>query len=245
MATARQTSNGSGPTSDWDQGYGYQFWRCRHGLYRGDGAFGQFCIVMPEQDAVVAITSGVRSMQAVMNLVWDKILPALQAAPLPADPAAERMLQERLAGLVLRPVTGSATSSQEAAASGRRFVFPANDRKIETVTLESGADGTTVVVRDDRGEHRIACARDGGRRKGAAAFADGMDRRMEIPADHRIAASGAWTAEDTFTLRVCHYETPFYVTWRLKFAGGQVVLETEYNAAFGPVKPPPLTGRAE
>ena len=59
-ATARQTSNGSNPNSDWDQGYGYQFWRCRHGAYRGDGAFGQYCIVLPEQDAVIAITSGVR-----------------------------------------------------------------------------------------------------------------------------------------------------------------------------------------
>jgi CubicO group peptidase (beta-lactamase class C family) len=41
-ATRRQTSSGSNPTSDWEQGYGYQFWRSRHGLYRGDGAFGQF-----------------------------------------------------------------------------------------------------------------------------------------------------------------------------------------------------------
>jgi CubicO group peptidase (beta-lactamase class C family) len=40
-ATSRQTSNGSSPKSDWEQGYGYQFWRCRHGAYRGDGAFGQ------------------------------------------------------------------------------------------------------------------------------------------------------------------------------------------------------------
>jgi hypothetical protein len=32
---------------DWRQGYGYQFWRCRHNCYRGDGAFGQYCIVMP------------------------------------------------------------------------------------------------------------------------------------------------------------------------------------------------------
>ena len=62
-ATARQTSNGSSPKSDWDQGYGYQFWRSRHGAYRGDGAFGQFCIVLPEQDAVIAITSGVKDMQ--------------------------------------------------------------------------------------------------------------------------------------------------------------------------------------
>ena len=54
-ATARQTSNGSNPNSDWDQGYGYQFWRARHAAYRGDGAFGQFCVVLPKEDAVVAI----------------------------------------------------------------------------------------------------------------------------------------------------------------------------------------------
>ena len=81
-ATARQTSNGSNPKSDWDQGYGYQFWRCRHGAYRGDGAFGQFCVVLPEQDAVIAITSGVKDMQAVLNLVWDKLLPAMKPSPL-------------------------------------------------------------------------------------------------------------------------------------------------------------------
>ena len=41
-ATAVQVSNGSpSEPSEWTQGYGYQFWRCRHGAYRGDGAFGQ------------------------------------------------------------------------------------------------------------------------------------------------------------------------------------------------------------
>jgi CubicO group peptidase (beta-lactamase class C family) len=67
QATARQTSNGSSPNSDWEQGYGYQFWRCRHGAFRGDGAFGQFCVVMPEQDTVVAITSGTRDLQGVLD----------------------------------------------------------------------------------------------------------------------------------------------------------------------------------
>src|SRR5262249_52061281 len=61
-AAARQTPNGSNPRSDWDQGYGYQFWRCRHGAYRGDGAFGQYCVVPPDQDAVIAITAGVRDL---------------------------------------------------------------------------------------------------------------------------------------------------------------------------------------
>src|SRR5262249_56891227 len=91
-ATARQTANGSSPKSDWDQGYGYQFWRSRHNSFRGDGAFGQYCLVLPELDAVVAITSGVRDMQAVLNLVWDKLVPALKPDKLPDEcpPASRR-----------------------------------------------------------------------------------------------------------------------------------------------------------
>ncbi len=82
-ATSLQVANGSNPDSDWNQGYGYQFWRSRHDSYRGDGAFGQYAIVMPEHDVVVAITSGVRDMQQPLNLIFDKLLPALRAAPLP------------------------------------------------------------------------------------------------------------------------------------------------------------------
>ena len=29
-------SNGSDPSDDWQQGYGFQLWCCRHGVYRGD-----------------------------------------------------------------------------------------------------------------------------------------------------------------------------------------------------------------
>ena len=50
-------------TSDWHQGYCYQFWRCRHNAFRGDGASGQFAIVMPDQDAVVSITCETANMQ--------------------------------------------------------------------------------------------------------------------------------------------------------------------------------------
>jgi CubicO group peptidase (beta-lactamase class C family) len=81
QVTSKQVSNGSDPSRDWDQGYGFQFWRCRHGAYRGDGKDGQFCIVLPEQDAVVAITANTRDMQAELNIVWDKLLPAFGKKP--------------------------------------------------------------------------------------------------------------------------------------------------------------------
>ena len=101
-ATTRQVSNGSDPEKDWDQGYGFQFWRCRHGAYRGDGAFGQFCVVLPEQDAVVAITADTKNMQAELNVVWEKLLPAFQKSPLPPNPDEEAKLKEKLASLSVR-----------------------------------------------------------------------------------------------------------------------------------------------
>ncbi|MDO7906922.1 serine hydrolase [Paenibacillus sp. JX-17] len=64
-------------TADWGVGYGCQFWMCSHGAYRADGMHGQFCIVLPEQDAVVAINSEEEDMQGILNVVWSEILPQL------------------------------------------------------------------------------------------------------------------------------------------------------------------------
>jgi len=102
QATAKQVSNGSAPTSDWDQGYGFQFWRCRHGAYRGDGAHGQLCVILPEQDAVVAITANAGDMQGELNVVWDHLLPLFQAGALAANPAEEAKLKEALSNLTVR-----------------------------------------------------------------------------------------------------------------------------------------------
>lgn len=233
-ATALQTSNGSHPMSDWDQGYGYQFWRCRHGAYRGDGAFGQYCIVLPEQDAVIAITSGVKDMQAVLNLVWNKLLPAMKSSPLATDEGTARELAGALKGLALRLPEGKGTPTR---VTGKKYAFPANDRKLESVTLESGKDGpVTLVVRVGGVERRIACG-SGEWKKGRAAWG----RLPEQPA----AAAGAWTADDTFTARVCFTETPFVVTVRLKFTGDEVRLESDANVGFGQTRDAPLVGKAE
>ncbi|MET8148837.1 serine hydrolase domain-containing protein [Actinoplanes sp. NPDC049668] len=72
-------------SSDWGRGYGFQFWRSRHG-YRGDGAYGQFMLVLPEADAVVAITSQSPDLQGLLDRVWTHLLPALTAGSGPSGP---------------------------------------------------------------------------------------------------------------------------------------------------------------
>lgn len=98
-ATSKQVSNGSDPTRDWDQGYGFQFWRCRHDAYRGDGKDGQFCVVMPALDAVVVITANTSDMQGELNLVWEHLLPAFQDRALDENPEAQSRLQSFVATL--------------------------------------------------------------------------------------------------------------------------------------------------
>jgi hypothetical protein len=244
-ATARQTSNGSSPTSDWDQGYGYQFWRSRHGV-RGDGAFGQYMLILPEYDAVVAITSGVRDMQAVMNVVWDRLLPALRPEPLPEDPAAVRALQARLAALSVRVPDGKASSPLAAKLSGRWYALPPNDRGLQAVALDlapRGGASPALLVRTAAGETRtpLGIGRWARSREG---FANGIERLLAVPEHPAVALSGAWTADSVFTLKLVAPETPFYSTLTFRFAGDRLLLDAEHNVSFGPTRLPRLEGTA-
>lgn len=85
---------------DWSRGYGYSFWGQRHG-YRGDGAFGQFAIVLPQHDMAVAITSEVEDMAEVLDLLWQHLIPAIDRAP---DPDVDAELASRLANLQHPPL---------------------------------------------------------------------------------------------------------------------------------------------
>jgi CubicO group peptidase (beta-lactamase class C family) len=241
-ATARQTSNGSAPTSDWDQGYGYQFWRSRHG-FRGDGAFGQFCIVLPEYDAVVAITSGVGDMQRVMNLVWDKLLPAMKAAPLPEDAAARRRLETKLASLAVRLPQGAHVSPLAAKVSGRWYEFGENDRGVKAVSFDFNSGTPALLVRTAEGETRTPLGV-GTWAKSRGGFANGLERALGVPAPLLIAASGAWTAEDTYTVKLVAYETPYYSTLTFRFDGERLLFDSGHNVWFGQTKQAQLTGRA-
>jgi hypothetical protein len=88
---------------DWAQGYGYQIWRCTNNAFRADGAYGQFIIVIPELDAVVAIQAALFDMQQEINLVWDYLLPAfVSEKPLPKNSNAQKALTDRLANLNIK-----------------------------------------------------------------------------------------------------------------------------------------------
>ncbi|HZZ20676.1 MAG TPA: serine hydrolase [Opitutaceae bacterium] len=245
VATAKQVSNGSKPSSDWEQGYGYQFWRCKPGFYRADGAFGQFCFVMPQYDAVLAITAGCRDTQGMMNLVYDKVLPALRAEALAADPAGDDTLAKAEAALTLHHPDADESSPMAAQVSGRTYVFPDNKRHIHSVTLQTvngvtqlsvngeGLDGAPITVGNKEWV------------RGHTTFGTDIDPNERIITDQPVGAIGGWSSPDTFIAKLCYYQTPYNLSLQLEFGGSLVVLNGDYNLAFSSNTLPELVGHAQ
>jgi len=241
LATSQQMSTGSNPLSDWDQGYGFQFWRGRHNSYRGDGAFGQYCLVLPDQSMVVAITSGTRNMQAVLDLLWEHLLPLAQEAPLAPDVRAQTSLHETLAGLALRRPVGAGNSPLLPRVLDRTYAAPANDRGIESLTLTSTDGGTSL---------ELALRVNGRVHQYPLGYPDWRYGRGPINAgalavlpDEPVAGAFAWENDDTLVIKISAYETPFALTHRLTFHGDEVTVSSEANVAFGPTRQPTWTGR--
>jgi hypothetical protein len=189
---------------DWSLGYGFQFWMMRHGGYRGDGAFGQLCLVLPDYDAVVAYTGSAVDIQRTLDLVWEHLLPAFGDGTRDDAEGAEEALRERLAGLRVRAARAvGASAGPDTPADWDGTVFATDPSSApglapETVTISRDADGWLVRLSDSGG--RIDA------RLGTTDWAV-SDGRARGPAVH-VAVGGGWTGAETLLLDVIFVETP-------------------------------------
>ncbi|HET9171280.1 MAG TPA: serine hydrolase domain-containing protein [Actinospica sp.] len=201
QATSLQTDNsGRGEGPDWEQGYGYQFWISRHG-FRGDGAYGQYCLVLPEQDAVVVLTSETVDMQALLGLVWEHLLPGFASDE--GDPGE---LEKRLAGLALEPCPGGA------AAGGGGFVCVAQDGPVAEIRGSQCPDGSGdwLLTLTERAAEDVVGIEYGGFPRGPITLrlAPGCGWRTSAPGKLPTAVSGGWTDPATLRFDVLFLETP-------------------------------------
>jgi CubicO group peptidase (beta-lactamase class C family) len=217
-----QSKGGKGDASinDWIQGYGYQFWRCRHDAYRGDGAFGQYCIVLPKEDAVIAITSETGNMQGVLDAVWDHILPAIQGTGLPAEKKKQAALTQKLASLTLAPAASQTSSTVASQISGKTFSVADNASHVKEVSLTFGKDGCIFKLNDEQGDHQVLCGL-GRWREGTTTFsvAPLSLTPTVVPGGNirKVAGSGGWLDANTFEMIWRFTETAHYDTVTCKF----------------------------
>lgn len=235
--------------NDWLQGYGYQFWRCQGTAFRGDGAFGQFTIVMPEQDAVLIMTSESKNLQGQLDLVWKHLLPAIDAKP---NTATAPALASKLGSLKLEMPKGEVESEKAETVNKQVYKFEPNNLGLSQVSFTF--KGPTCVFTAKAGDqtHTINCGM-GSWVRGEAAFPGTPPRLIaggkpkETPVS-KIAASAAWTSPFTLEMRWQYYESPHHDTVTCQFQWNTVTLTFRSSIAAMNLKGqdprPALTGSA-
>ena len=222
QAVSVQSDNSSNDQPDWKLGYGFQFWRCRHNAFRGDGAFGQYAIAMPDQEMAIAITSGLRNMQSVLDRVWEILLPAAGKSAAP-DPAATEAFRNEAAAWSL-PVLGSEGKCLPL----QCYALAKNEPGFATLALASFDDRVELTL---DGETLVAGL---GRRVDNRLCWRGPMRRM--------AASARWNSESELELLVSCCETPFQWNIRVRVDDESVTLVRGENVSFRTREWPELSG---
>ena len=212
-ATRAHVDDGPNPVADWALGYGYQFWRSQHG-YRMDGAWGQYGLVIPELDLVVAITAGAVDNAAVLGLVWEHLLPGVDRAA--AGGVEDAALAERLAHLDL-PAPDYRAEAPEAAAriDGRPIALPFTSLRLASATLHLDGDRTTLeTVGSDGSVERIEAGRTEWR-----AGATAIWPHPEL-AGSRTGSRAGWVDDTTFEFHEQCIESAAARIWRFEVGVG-------------------------
>ena len=234
LATSRHTWSGwqnvgaqrLGAGTDWEQGYGFQFWRCTHDAFRADGAAGQYTVVMPEQDAVVSIHAGLSDMQKELNLVWNHLLPAMKSGVLPENEKKLSELRGRTAALAIPPVAGNRErgSGKEEELYGD-YAVEENGRGIKAVRITKEGAGWKLwlAVRCDPAECPVGYRE---WKKGALNFdPDDFEGLGTLQWAKETAASAAFDKDGALKCRVYMTGTTHYLDFKFCLNEGVPTVE--------------------
>lgn len=230
-------------------GYGFQLWMCRpEGVYRADGAMGQFAVVFPNQDMIISITEtgrGIDGPQKTLDALWVFLQEVPEKKTLPEDPTASDRLQKRLAALSLPRPAYRPFSPRATQVNGKRFEVASGALRLENQTLSvfcgsKLSQGITQFVfrfnpcsyamefTQDGVPHTVNVAIDGSRMLNELKICDEVATRVYL--------SGAWTDDDTFTIKARWIETSFEKDIRFRFNNSEscTITTSDPLMSFGP-----------
>lgn len=222
------TGNGEEEDTDSNQGYGYQFWRSTHKSYRGDGAFGQFCLCLPEQDVVIVMTSGYQESGNQLDMVWKHLLPAIDDGAKELD-EQQKVLNTYLENMeALYPI--SKIKSKDI--KEKRYILDKKYYSFDRIGFElSGNKGAFKFFS----------------RKSRILIPFGLDHYEEGSftldrAREKIVSRGAWTSENEFSIYVRYINTPHCDHFKLVFDGIRVKVTIDRNVSISPFEQVVLSG---
>ncbi len=219
-ATSFQIDNSSNQNPDWKLGYGYQFWRTSHNSFRADGACGQYILVIPDRNMVMAMTSGVPDMQRILTAFFETVYASANDKPLPENPAEYRKLQETFDSCSHPPVDSPLRFPHK----GGVYELEKNSASLRQLAIDFTEKGCSLTFISENGNSEKLCA-------GYGCHTTNFLRLGE--AETRIlAASCAWRDENELDIQVYALETPFRDHYYLRFKKDGIELERASNFNF-------------
>jgi len=223
-------------SSDWMQGYCYQFWRSRHNSYRGDGAFGQYILVFPEQDAVIAITAETANMQTELNLVWDYLLPAMKNEKLAPDKSALAALKKRLSLLALPVPVKSDSAFAVPSIAGKVYTIEPNDMHIEKVSFTEKNKTYSLLLKTDTASYKLSFGPGkwvyGETKKRGPSLVGLLRNHFAGLPPSKIAGSYSWKNNNTLKLVLRYIDSPHTETMTYHFDKNTITVD--YRNSFEP-----------
>ena len=229
LATSKQVSSGSNPNNDWTQGYGFQFWRSRYDSFRADGSFGQFCLVFPQYNLVIATTAGVYNMGQIMNIAWETLLPGLQEVALPKDTKNYQILNNKLDELQLPKISGNKTSSVYGKKS-YAYLLNENPLGANSIKLDLKGVNHSIEITYNGKKQMIKIGSDKYLKNMLLLkppFTEGLEY-LDGQA-LKVAVNGAWSNPNQYLLRMYFYESTASVDYIFNFEDNEFFWETEFN----------------
>ena len=224
-------------------GYGFQIWMCKpNRAYRADGAMGQFTIVLPEQDMIIAINetaSGAGPAQHTLDLTWAFVHQVKNDAALPPDPAGAAMLAHRLKRLSIGNPEFGPCSPMAAELSGKNyrvqsgsfgpyggnFMSGEHPDPISTFSLSFDDEVCRFRYTTAGGKTETVLAALGGGRFSNLIGRDGDPTRLYL-------CNGLWRDARTFRLECRFAESCIQDNYTFCFDGNAVHILSENNSAF-------------
>ena len=216
-------------SSDWLQGYCYQMWRSRHNSYRGDGANGQYILVLPEQDAVIITTAEAPDMQGEIDLIWEHLLPAFQPKKLPSEPKVLAALKSKIATLALPLPTSAPLATRQPTLDGLRFGVIVGEKSLSEIRFDFIKNVCYLSLTTDSVKHQIPFGfgkweLSSTTKLGPYLVAGAQSNRVGI-GPYKVAGAYTWKDDKTLELTLRYIESPHTETITCTFEGDYVSLD--------------------
>lgn len=230
------------PAEDNFVGYGFQIWMCRpEGVYRADGAMGQYSIVFPKQDMIIAVNETAENAvwaQNTLDILWN-FAGKIKDEVLEEDVNGYETLKNYLSDAQIPIPFQSQRSAYEKNIRGNRYCLKEGHFDLDVtifIQFEEGFSTTGITefsLDFEKDRAKLSFLQDG-KEQEAMISLNGTWQKSVLKLSDSVSDTayffGTWRAENEFEMDIRWAKTCFTRKVLFTFDGYQIRVYSELKA---------------